>query len=396
MVPVNDDEIVPSNEDTVEAPPSSPEPSVESPEEGVTPVAATDAEAPAPAKPGKTKKPASSAGDQWLNRAIWAVVAIMAVVGAIFGYQYYQAQQVARQSNPALEVVDQVRKLVDANPKNAALRIRLGEALAAAGDLNTAKAELLGALRSDPKAVGAYRDLAQIALTENNNADAEIYLTKLLDATSTGNYQNVNDQREFALFSLGELTLGQKRYTDAIGYFNAAIRIRKDASDSYLRLAQAYHGSGDDVSAMKQVDIALQFDPKYAEAHYFRGELYVAKGDQVNAAWDFRAAIDNAPTQKDPQVALDALGTFDKWYAAAQSAFSSSDLSAAVDAVSIARSINPKSYEAAMLHGRILDQRGQAADAVEAYTIALKIKPGDKAAKDALAAAQAAVKKGAK
>jgi len=387
MDPVNDDEVIPSNEDTAEAP-LSPDPVVEKPVEG-------DAVA-SGARSTKPTKAAKSAADVWLNRAIIAVLAVLVVFGAYFGYSAYQAQQRARLANPALEVVDTVQKLVDKNPKNAALRIRLGEALAAAGDMNNAKAQLLAALKTDPKAVGAYRDLAQIALTENNDADAEIYLTKLLDSTSTGQFQNVNDQREFALFSLGELTLKQKRYTDAIGYFNAAIRIRKDASDSYLRLAQAYHGSGDDVNALAQVEIALKFDPKYAEAHYFRGQLYLAKGDQVDAAWDFRAAVDNAPDQQDPKTALAALGTFDKWLQAAQSAFSSGDLSAAVDAVSIARSIDPKSYEAAMLHGRILDQRGQYADAVEAYTIALKIKPGDKAADAALKAAQAAAKKDAK
>ena len=394
MVPVNDDqELNAPVEDMIEAP-ESPDTPVESPAMGDAP--ASDAVGADEARASRSRKAKASGSDLMLTRAIQAVVVILVLFAAYFGYSYYQAQQQARLSNPALEVVDQVQKLVDKSPNNAALRVRLGEALAAAGDSNTAKAQLLAALKIDPKTVGAYQDLAEIALTEKNTADAEIYLKKLLDVTADGQFQNINDRREFAFFNLGEITLAQKRWTEAIGYFNAAIKIRKDASDTYLRLAQALNGSGDAAGALEQANIALQFDPKFPEAHYFRGTLYMAQNDTVDAAWDFRAAIDFAPDQQQPKDALAALGTFDKWMAAAQSAYSDGELAVAGDDVSIARSIDPKSYEAAMLHGRILDQQAKYSEAADAYTIALKIKPGDKVAAAALKAAQANAKKDAK
>jgi Tfp pilus assembly protein PilF len=369
---------------------------VEAPEEGapsgITQEDTTAHGAPAPA-PAQTPR---SDLDKWLNRAIGATVVVLVLFAAYFGYSYYLAQKQARLSNPALQVVDQVQKLVDAKPNDASLRARLGEALAAAGDTNNAKAQLIAAVKIDPKFAGAYQDLAQIALVEKDNANAEVYLKRLLDLTSTGDYQGVNERREFALFNLGELTLSQKRWLDAIGYLNEAIRIRKDASDSYLRLGQAYLGSGDASTAMDNVNIALKFDPKYPEAHYFRGTLYVAKGDKVDAAWDFRAALDGAPDNAQAQSALAALGTFDSWMQQAQGAFTDGDLPVAVNAVSIARSIEPTSYEAAMLHGRILVQQGEYSGAVDAFTIALKIRPSDPAAASALKSATASSKKGAK
>jgi Tfp pilus assembly protein PilF len=393
MVPVNDDEVSASNEDTVEAPRSvePPAEAAQAPTEGVS-----DAAVASNKSRSKKARAVRTGADLWVNRALGAVVVAIVVLGAYFGYSYYRAQQQARLASPALQIVDQVQKLVDKSPNDATLRVRLGEALASAGDDTNAKAQLLAAVKMNPKYAGAYQDLAEIALLDKDNANAEIYLTRLLALTSTGEYQDVNDRREFALFSLGELTLEQRRWTDAIGYFNAALAIRKDASDTYLRLAQAYHGSGDDTSAMQQVNIALEFDPKYPEAHYFRGTLYLAIGDKVDAAWDFRAALDGAPDQAEAKAALASLGTFDQWLADAQAAFSSGDLTVAAGDVSIARSIQPSSYAAAMLHGRILDQQGKYSDAADAYSIAVKVNPTDKVAAAAYKAALAAAKKGSK
>lgn len=385
MVPVNDDVSVPSNEDTVEAPGATP------------PTQDSAAQEPRdlPVEDSGSRRSRSGL-DLWLGRAIWGVLGLLAIVGGFFGYSAYQAQQQARLASPALQLVDQVQKMVDKNPGDETLRARLGEALAAAGNLNEAKAQLIAAVKINPKYAGAYQDLAQIAIIEKDNPNIVLYLNKLLDVTAVGQYQNFNERREFAFFNLGELALAQKRWTDAIGYFNAALKIRKDASDTYLRLAQAYQGSGDLVAAMEQANISLQFDPKFPEAHYVRGTIYLANKDTVNAAWDFRAALDGAPDNQQALDALSKLGKFDDWMARAQSAFTDGDLKVAVDAVSIARSINPKSYAAAMLHGRILDQQGYYADAVDAYTIALKITPGDKAAAAALKNSQSLAKKGSK
>jgi Flp pilus assembly protein TadD len=65
--------------------------------------------------------------------------------------------------------------------------------------------------------------------------------------------------------------------------------------------------------------------------------------------------------------------------------------------VRIARAIDPTSFEAAMLHGQILERMGDFSAAADAYTIAVKVRPGDASATSALTrSVEASETKGAK
>jgi tetratricopeptide (TPR) repeat protein len=335
---------------------------------------------------------ASSNLDRWLNMAIVGVIVLIVVVGGYFGYTYYYQQQQARLANPALHLIDVATAAAQKDPKNPDTHARLAEALAANGDYAQAKQELATALKLQPDYAVAYQDLSEIALDQNDSKNAQIYLTKLLTVTSTGEFQGVNDRREFALYNLGALSLQQKKYTDAIGYLNAAIRVNNTASDSYLLLAKALHGSGDDAGALKNVGIALQFDPNYAEALYFQGTLYQAAGDIADAAWDFRASLGQAPDQAEPKAALAALGTYDQWLQKGQAAYASGDLKSALADAEVARAIQPSGFDAAMLNGEVLVKQGSYADAVEAFKVAVKVQPKDTSAAAALQNAQTLAK----
>jgi tetratricopeptide (TPR) repeat protein len=278
-----------------------------------------------------------------------------------------------------------------------ALRVQLAAALGAAGLNNQAKAQLAVVIKADPKNIPAFQTLSQIELIEKDYTNAKGHLQRILDLTDTGDYQNVNQRRELAFFHLGEIALVQKRYEDAVGYFKAALRIRKDASDTYLRLAQAYAGLDVPDMALEQLDIALTFDPRMAEAHYERGKLLFKKGDKVNAAWEYRAALDGAPESREAQAAMDSLGTYREWFDKAEAAFKSSQMQPALDAVRIARAIDPTSFDAAMLHGQILERVGDFSAAADAYTIAVKVRPDDGSATSALSRSiEASQTKGAK
>ncbi len=330
--------------------------------------------------------------DTWLTVALWLAVVSVIAFGAFFAYSVYAQQQAARLSNPAFQVVDALREQLKTKPGDAEIHSRLAEALAAAGQLDEAKQELLTAIKLDEKYVGAYQNLAALELLQKDYTASTAHWLKVLELTADSQMQDVNSRRDLAYFNLGQISLIQKDYVGAVGYFNAAIRIRKDAADSYLLLAKAYMGLGQNDQAMDKITAALAFDPKYAEAHFVRGKLYLAAGDPVSAAWDFRAALDGAPDNPEAQAAIESLGSYESWYGKAATAAASRDTSAALVAVQVARSIQPGSYDAAMLHGQILETIGDAKAAVDAYTIALKIKPNDPAATAALKRAQAAMK----
>jgi len=330
--------------------------------------------------------------DTWLNLGVWAVAIAVIAFGAFFAYSVYAQRQAERLSNPALQAVDALVKQVKAKPGDPELHSRLAEALATAGQLDEAKTELLTAIKLDPKYIGAYQNLATLELNQKLYTESAAHWKKVLDLTADTNMAEINQRRELAFFNLGQISYIQKDFVGAIGYFNQAIRIKKDASDTYLLLAKSYMELGENEQAMDKINAALAFDPKYAEAHYVRGQLYRKAGDLVSAAWDFRAALDEAPDNPEAQAAVDSLGSYDNWYGKAAKAWGSHDTSAALDAVRIARSITPGSYDAAMLNGQILESTGDSKDAVDAYTIALKAKPDDPEATAALKRAKAASK----
>jgi tetratricopeptide (TPR) repeat protein len=335
--------------------------------------------------------------EQRLTIALWVVGVSTVAFALFFAYNVWAQEQAVRLSSPALVTIDNAQKAVAKAPDDLGLRIQLAAALGAAGLFDEAKSQLAIAVKADAKNVAAYQTLAQIELLQQDYKNAKSHLQKVLDLTDTGEYMNVNQRRELAFFHLGEIALIERAYEDAVGYFKAAIRIRKDASDTYLRLAQAYIGLQVPDTALEQLEIALAFDPRLPEAHYEKGKLLFAKGDKVNAAWEFRAALDGAPESREAQAAMDTIGTYDDWYRRAESAFKTGQMQAALDAARIARAIEPESYDAAMLHARILEKQGDFSGAADVYATAVAIRPDDKPATEGLSRSkEASETKGAK
>jgi len=351
-------------------------------------------DAPSPPKPPVPRNdPGRSAKlDLWLTIGLWAVGVSLILFGGFFAYSVNAQQRAARLSNPAYQAVDAIQLRLDAKPNDPELHSQLAEALASAGELDQAKQELLTAIKLDEEYVGAYQNLATLELMQKDYTASAVHWQKVLDLTADSEMQDVNQRRDIAFFSLGQIALIRKDYVGAVGYFNAALRVRKDAADTYLLLAKSYMGLGQNDIAMDKIKAALAFDPNYAEAHHVRGKLYLAAGDKVNAAWDFRAALDLAPDNPEAQAVVDALGSYEAWYGQAVTAKASGETSAALADVQIARSIQPASYDAAMLHGQILEGMGDPKSAVAAYSAALKAKPNDPAATAALKRATAASK----
>lgn len=321
--------------------------------------------------------------DRNVNIVLAVVVAAVVLLGGYFGYSIWAQQQFDALASPAQKVINEAQKLVNKSPNDQTLRVRLAEALAAAGRLEQARSELLAAIQIDKKYIGGYQALASVELLMKDYNNAEKHLNEILKLTEKTDYKELNDRREFAYFSLGEISLLRQDYTEAVGYFNAAIRIRRDASDSYLRLAQAYAGLEYWDKAKEQLDICLAFDPKFPQAHYEKGKILLAQGDKVNAAWEFRASLDGAPDQAEPKDALRSLGTYSEWFEKADKAYQAKNLKDALDAVRIARAMEPSSYEAAFLNGRIMDAQGDFSGAADAYSAALNAQPKDAAAKAA-------------
>ena len=315
--------------------------------------------------------------DLWLNIALGGVLVLILGAAAYFGYTVYRDRQLEDASSATGRLVTVLSAQVRQTPNDAVLRVRLGEAYGAMEKYPQAIEQFNAALKINPKHDGAYLDLGMIAMLTNNNSAAENYFKKVLSITGSDQYSGLSSVREQALYNLGLITLGEKRYSDAAGFFKGALHIRSDASDSYYQLAHALHGLGDTEDAIQQLQLGLQFDPSFAEAHYYLGQLYKEKKDDVNASYQFAQAVKLAPGADPPLQALDAYGPASDWIAKARSALGAGDIETALTDILVARNLDEKSFEAAKLHGEIAVQRGDLKDALDIYRQAAALNPKD-------------------
>jgi tetratricopeptide (TPR) repeat protein len=315
--------------------------------------------------------------DMWLNLALAGLLLAIVAGAVLFAYTVQRDRQLEEASSATGRIVAALTEQVKRSPNDAVLRVRLGEGLGAMGKYQQAIDQLNAALKIDPKHTGAYLDLGMIAKLANDKAAAEGYFKKVVTLTEGQKYAALSGVREQALFNLGRLAIDDKRWAEGAGYFKGALQIRSDSSDTYYWLAKAYQGLGDTDSAIKQLEIGLQFDPGFAEAHYFLGQLFQQKKDDVNASYQYAQASKLAPGAEPPAQALDAYGTSGDWVSKAKAALAAGDTEVALTDVLVARNLDEKSVEAAAFHGRVLVERGDLKDALEVYRAAVKLDPAN-------------------
>ena len=322
--------------------------------------------------------------DSVLTIIVWALVAAVVGLGGWFGYTVWVNTNQSRLATPALRSIEGLKAMARRSPNDITIRIRLGEALGQAGMYDEAVQQLTQALNIDRKHTGALLDLGLIAAQRNEWNTAESYFQRVADLTDGIEYANVNDQRETALYYLGECALRSRRYEDAISWFKAALRIRRDAADTYLEMASAYKGMGDLDAALKQLEIGVTFDPTYAQAFYEMGQIYSSKKDVVNAASCYAKSAELAPDAEQPKEALASLGTADEWKARAVASLKENKVADAVDEVLVARMLAPKDVSLAKLHAQIAEKKGDKKSALAIWKEAEQLAPSDQDIKAAI------------
>jgi len=316
---------------------------------------------------------------------IAALVLGLVVVGfaAYFGYTVYADRQAAAEATPAGRIAKVIAEQVKKSPNDAVLRVRYGEALASAGRTKDAIKQFNAALKIDPKHTGAMIDLGQLALNDKQTSTAARYFRRVVELTGESTMEDVNQRREIALYQLGRIALSDRDWERAIGYFKGALRIRNDASDTYYYLARAFDGNGDADEAIRHLEVALKFDPNFAQARYFLGDLYMDKGDKVLASYNYGKAAQLVPDAPEPQAAIAKLGTPEELIAKAKS-LAEADPEAALENARIARNIDPESPEAAKMVAVVLAKQGEYRVALATYKEAQKLAPDDAQIKQAI------------
>jgi tetratricopeptide (TPR) repeat protein len=331
--------------------------------------------------------------DSILRILVVALLVVVVAFGGYFGYTVYRDRVAEENSIPALRLAKALQAQVKQNPNDAVLRVRLGEALGAAGRTQQAIEQLNAALKIEPKHTGAFMDLGVLAMSAKRYDEAKTYFDKVVEYTSGTDMADANNRREEALFNLGVLAFRQKNYDEAVGNFKAALRIRNDASDTYMYLAQSLEALGQNADAETAVRYALRFDPNFAQGRYLLGKLLLADGNKLSASAEIGRALELSPNSPEPKALAAQIGDPAQLFQQA-SAEASSDPAAALEAATIAFNLDRKDYiPAAKLAAGLSLAKGDKKGALNTYKRALEVAPTDTQLSAAIKALSAKPKK---
>jgi Flp pilus assembly protein TadD len=114
-----------------------------------------------------------------------------------------------------------------------------------------------------------------------------------------------------ALVSLANLYFDAAKYPQAIAYYKRALALDPENPDTRTDYATALHGTGDDLTSLRELDIVLASHPHFAEALFNEGIVANAIGRRTEAITAFRSFLKAAPGDQragDARTALQNLG----------------------------------------------------------------------------------------
>lgn len=316
-----------------------------------------------------------------LDYAVKSVLVILALAMVFFIYTVIRVNYEERNSTPAARAVKNLEGAVRKDPNNITARLRLADALSAAGRIREAAEQYNTVLTQSEDEPGALAGLAHIAMNEGEWRTAEGYWRRIVETLSSGQYANVDQRLEKAYYYLGSCLMEVKEYEEATTYLKEALRMRKDASDTYFLMAIAYREMGSKDKYKQNLQNALQFDPLLAEANYELGKVLLEEGDTASAAEKFRVSADNAPAERrEPHDALAALGTAGEHLAKAQAAVKKGDAETALSEARIAQALDPDDVTSARIVAQMFEKQKMTVQARAAWERVLTLAPGDEEA----------------
>jgi tetratricopeptide (TPR) repeat protein len=180
------------------------------------------------------------------------------------------------------EAIAILRKAAETDPRNAAVRLDLGESLKFTGRLSEAISQLTQALEIEPA-----NEPAALAL-----GDAYRRVPNYDEARATLEKAVVSHPRSArALIALGELEIELQRYDAAVATLDKAAALAPADVMARVDLGAAHRGRNDLDSAIRELNEAIRLDPDAPGAYYFRGSSYADQNRNEEALADARKVI---------------------------------------------------------------------------------------------------------
>ena len=318
-----------------------------------------------------------------LDLALWTAIVAVIAVAAFLGWSVWSHNRAVVEATPTSRAVAEIKAQIKREPNNVNLRMSLAQALTVGGRPDEAVQQYKTILKAKKDFAPALSGLGFIAMTNKDWKTGEAYFRKVSDLLGGTADADRSKALEIAYFYLGTALMEQHEYVEAVGYFKAALRIKRDASDTHYALAYTYKQLDSMKKYRDELEATLAFDPSMPEANYDLGLLLLKNGDVGRAAELFRTSVNNAKGVDTPQVELDKLGPFSERIKAARE-LASTDTTKALAEARVAAALEPENLDALRLLASLWEKSGDKASAVSAYERILVLVPKDPVATKAL------------
>jgi tetratricopeptide (TPR) repeat protein len=101
----------------------------------------------------------------------------------------------------------------------------------------------------------------------------------------------------FARLVLGSAYMGMERYAEAIKWFRRYLELVPTSAYAHHWMAICHLRRGDRNEALREAAAALAIDPRFADARVLRGGVLAARGDHAGAIEELRAAVATDPAK---------------------------------------------------------------------------------------------------
>jgi Tfp pilus assembly protein PilF len=192
-----------------------------------------------------------------------------------------------RENRPLL-ALEQFRKAIKEDPKNAYAYKGLGLTYAQLGKLSDAIASFRKALELNPYYVDVRNDLGTVLVLSGKRAEGKAeFLAAFNDPT--------NPTPEVSARNLGQAYFEEKNYREAVNWFRTSFTRNKSYPEPYLGFAEAVGAMGRPDEAVAPLEVAVKETPGQPALLLALGEAYYKTGRFTEA----RSRLEEA-ARRDP------------------------------------------------------------------------------------------------
>jgi tetratricopeptide (TPR) repeat protein len=183
------------------------------------------------------------------------------------------------------EAEEFLKKLVAAQPDDAAAHVQLGRVLAAEEKNDAAIAELEAGAKLAPADPTQQRELADLYLSTGKIAQAEASYRTLL--TTHPNDPELHHE-------LGKTLLHEKKFSDAQQEFLIAVKLKPDYGEAYGDLAFAASENKEYMLTIKALDMRAKSLPEVPTTYFLRASAFDHLRDMKQAAANYHLFLNTA------------------------------------------------------------------------------------------------------